>query len=202
MSPLWRPSSSPVRMGKAHASTTANLSFSGMVSARTRTSAKVGGIRSGARSEPAPFTRHGFRGITSSSTAVLRMARSSRYAVPPPLARTWRVWRSRYEPMGCRSGSEERDRRWVPDGNAPNSDTDKTSSAKGVARARSATGWRTGQSVPVLPRDLSRCPFSGRTRLLRGLCLRHLWSRKLRQSGVYQRRRSTTPDTCRWRSPD
>lgn len=36
--------------------------------------------RSGARSTPAPSTRHGFRTMSSSATAVFRIARRSRYA--------------------------------------------------------------------------------------------------------------------------
>ena len=56
---------------------------SGMAAARASTSAMLSMGRSGERSWPAPLTMQGFRRITSSATAVVKIPRRSRYALAP-----------------------------------------------------------------------------------------------------------------------
>src|SRR5205823_3564289 len=60
----------------------------GTAAASAKTSASPMTGRSGANSTPAPLIRHGLRTITSSSAAVFKMARSSRYAFATVLAPT------------------------------------------------------------------------------------------------------------------
>jgi len=75
------PRSSARRSWHQAARNTATRKCSGMPSARACTSAMEATGRSGAFSTAAPFTWHGLREITSSSTAALMIEDRSRYAL-------------------------------------------------------------------------------------------------------------------------